>query len=249
MTKMGKVPGQQNKNKKLIGEGLKLWLRLPRKRISKKEWEAAKWRWEFMRLNEYYQKEYRDREKREAPKVLPQRNRWVLGEWLDPDLSFKELYEQCYQQVLELDKEDIEPKEAAEFLLFNILGGPYYYNDAPAVTPQLSIQGPEGKETEIVGLHINTSAPDKQIIEEVMEYVIKDRASKNITQKIKREKPQWMKYKRYLEVLELKRQGYTHEEISDKLFPDLDLDSARTKVSRNLESARLLINGGYKKIK
>lgn len=244
-----KAPDQQNTSKKSNGEALKLWLRFPRKRISKREEEVVKWRWEFMRLNEDYQKEYRDIEKRGEPKLLPHRNKWGIGEWIDPNLSFKELCEQCYQQVLELDKENIEPKEAARFLLFNRLGGPYYYSDVPAVTPQISIQDPEAKDTEIVGLHINTSAPNEQIIEEVMEYVKKERASKNIAQKIKREKPQWTKYKRYLKLLDLKRQGYTHEEISDKLFPDLDLDSARTKVSRNLESARLLINGGYKKIK
>ena len=54
---------------------------------------------------------------------LPQSNEWGLGEWIDPNLSFEELYELSHQEILKLNMEAEDNEEASKFLLLERLFG------------------------------------------------------------------------------------------------------------------------------
>jgi len=230
--------------------------------FSDRQWSAAKWRWEFLRLNEDYKRDFKQSKDRgEKSKAVVVAAKWGLRELIDPNLNFKDICgEYDTRDSYGLSEKEIKYKiiEKLGGFDFDFIG----VGIAPLENLKLSntYQWNDFKRdllatSNALVLVIDISLPDEQIRDEVIEWVREYRAfvsseySKAIPQQINKDKLQWSKYETWIKIWELKQQGYTHEDIADELFPGQDLDTARTRVSRNLHSIRKLINGGYRAIK
>ena len=245
---MGKISNQQDKK-------IPKFFNPYENKISERKLKILKWRWEFMRRNEDYQKEYQSIiEEQGKIGPLPSINNWGLGEWINPNLSFDELYEQCCQEALaEFKGDDIDHKGAAEYALFNRLGG---FNDPGyTIVPQFIALDPECRNNKLVGFGINdVSTPDTDIIEEIMKWIRKERLRQNLPQKIDRKKPKWEKYDQYIEdyvdIMELKEKGWSNPKIIEELWGELiDYDTGNKRIRRAIKKVEGLIKGGYGKIK
>jgi hypothetical protein len=234
---------------------LEIWLNSPRIRISDREWISAKWRWEFVRLNEDYQREYEEIEKSGKPRVLPQDHRWGFGEWLDPKSNFEDLYEQTLREVKELGFKGLDSQEAAKFLLLEKLGGPSYRAISPEVIASIDEDG--NLETEVIALRVHFGFPASEIKQQVERWI--DEYSTRL--KKKKLAWDWDKLPDYYNAISLNKQGKSAEEIAQSMFPepdplsddesvpDLNQDSVVRNVYRDLKKGKKLVDGGYMEIR
>lgn len=244
-------------NKKYNNEFLELELKRPGLPITDRQWRCAKWRWEFIRLNDEYKKESSQilTPHSGLSKIMPQfHKKWGIGEWLDANLSFEELYEKTYEEISELNIEDLDIREAARKRLvtnfFDLSFGPI----------SIAIPGPS---TTPFTITIDPYSPDTEIIEEVKK-LLKEFRSKPI------KKPKWGGSTLELchQAITLKNKNKTVEEIAEIMFPasdnktahdlyemsgdekiqDSNLDSDVRRVYRLLKTAEELIKGGHRQI-
>ena len=85
-----------------------IFLGIPRAKVSEREWRAARYRWEFLRLNPDYERDYKRSKKNAVAEYHP---KWGVAEWLGPDLSFDELY----KKIVTIHASDVLGKEGFEY--------------------------------------------------------------------------------------------------------------------------------------
>jgi hypothetical protein len=91
-----------------MSKELEIYLKFPRLEITSREWEAAKWRWEFLRLNDEHKKEYPGSKSQRKPIIPFQATRWGNTAWLNPNLSFEELHKEVMEEVKAIESQDID---------------------------------------------------------------------------------------------------------------------------------------------
>lgn len=224
--------------------------------FSDRQLEVAKWRWAFIRLDNKYQEDFKRWQNTGRDIVIAAK--WGLRELIDPKLTFEDICKEYeapeYADVSERKK---------EYWIIEKLGGLEFDFIGIGITPLEDVKLSKSYDWDdlrrdylkanAIILIIDIALPDSQIEAEVMEWVRKYRGlvssnySRDIPQKIEDAKFSWERYKTYLKVWELKQQGHKHEEIADELFPDVDLDSARVRITRNLKSIKNFIGPPYRK--
>jgi hypothetical protein len=219
--------------------------------FSSRQWEAVKWRWAFIRLDNKYQEDFKRWQNTGRDIVIAAK--WGLRELIDPKLTFEDI---CKEY--ETPEYANVSKSKKEYWIIEKLGGLEFDFIGIGITPLEDVRLSKSYDwDEIKRDHLNANAiiliiditlPDSQIEAEVMEWVKKYRALKDIPLKKSMEKLQPSKYPQYLEIWKLNQQGYTHEEIADQLFLDEEeLESISVKISRNLKSIKNFIGGPYRK--
>jgi hypothetical protein len=227
----------QKQSKKLLYETLSK--QFPESSISEDQIERARWRWEFLRLNENYI------EKCLAFKVktfliLQQQNEFKTFSWINPKLSFDEIL-QIVRDDLKGVKVDDKDKAIRLFALhhFGLLSQP-----ATAILET---------HTDTIKIQINLNAPDRQIAKEVAEILKERRAA------IEKDRP-LKKLAEYHQAHLLHQAGKTYKEIADIMFPppdplsdddsmvEVNEDAAMKSVGRYIQEAKKLIEGGYQHI-
>jgi hypothetical protein len=232
-----------------MSKELELYLKFPRLEITNREWEAAKWRWEFLRLNDEYRKEYPGLENQREPIILPQATRWGNTAWLNPNLSFEELHKGVVEKLQKIELKNFDAEDASKYLLLQHLGltdrAVYNVENMPCLAG-------EGR----LNLLIDLDYPDNEIKEQVMAWVAKYRELIKKTRNWK-----WANLPLYYKAIFLKKSGKTPNEIADIMFPgpdpfsddesqpEEDLDAVMRKVFRYIETGKKLVEGEYRKIK
>jgi len=221
--------------------------------FSDRQLEVAKWRWAFIRLDNNYQRDFNQWNRRDTTRGIVIAAKWNLRELIDPKLPFEDICKEYeapeYANVTRKQK---------QYWIIEKLGGLEFDFIGIGITPLEDVKLSKSYDWDdlrrdylkanAIMLIIDITLPDSQIEEEVMEWVKKYRAFKDIPLQINREKLQPSKYSQYLEIWKLNQQGYTHEETADQLFPDEEeLDSISVKISRNLKSIKNFIGGPYRK--
>jgi hypothetical protein len=214
-----------NQSKKLLYDTLSP--QFPESSISEDILERARWRWEFIRLNENY------RNKCQALKVetfliTPQENEFGIS-WTNPDLSFDE--------VLQIVRDDLagvpvdNKDKAVRFFVLSYFG----FLSQPAA----AVIGETGNRITVT---INLDSPDNKILQEVAEILKTRRAV------IGRGRP-FKKLAEYHRAFSLHQAGKTYEEIEGIMAQDEALSDVREiNVSRLIREARKLIKGDYRNI-
>jgi len=224
--------------------------------FSDRQLEVAKWRWAFIRLDNKYQEDFNQWQNTSRDIVIAAR--WNLRELINPKLTFEDICKE-YEAP---EYADI-PEEQKKYWIIEKLGGLEFDFIGIGITPLEDVKLSKSYDWDdlkrdylkanAIILIIDITLPDSQIESEVMEWVKKYRAfvssryPRDIPQKIEDTKFSWEKYKTYLKVWELKQEGYKHKEIADGLFPNIDPDIARVRITRNLKSIRNFIGGPYKR--
>lgn len=240
-------PGHDGDGK--MSKELKIYLKIPRLKITNREWQAAKWRWEFLRLNDEYNKEYPGLKNQRKPIICPTKTRWGTSSWLNPGMSFEELHKETMDEIQAIESKDLDAEDASKYLLLQHLGvtdrAVYNVENMPSM-------GGEGR----LNLHINLEYPDNEIKDQVMAWVAKYSEQIN--------KPRgliWKNLPLYHQAISLMMSGKTSNEIADIMFPgpdpfsyddslpEDDLDAVMRKVFRYIKNGEALVNGEYLNIK
>jgi hypothetical protein len=237
----------QKQSKKLLYETLSK--QFPESSISEDQIERARWRWEFLRLNEGYRKKCLDL-KVETILITPQQNEFGTS-WVNPKLSFDEVL-QIVRDGLKGVKVDDKDKAIRFFALhhFGLLS-----------QPAVGIVGEQGN---TIGLQINLNLPDRQILKEVAEILTTRRAA------IGKGRP-FKKLAEFHRAYILNREYGSKTKVARIMFPEPEYsadeisedDSAQMeeadrhitapeaaikRVERYLKEAKKLIEGGYRHI-
>jgi hypothetical protein len=229
-------------------KGLEIYLKFPRIEITSREWEAAKWRWEFLRLNEEYKKEYPGLKNQRKPIMVPTTTRWGTFAWLNPSLSFEELHKDAAEEIQAIKSHDLDIEDASKCLLLQYLGLP------ERAVHNIIERWPASEDR--LNLLINLAYPDNEIKDQVMAWVAKHR------EQIKKSKNwKWDNLILYYKAISLKKSGKTSNEIADIMFPGPDpfsddesspednLDAVMRKVFRYIKTGEKLVKGEYINIK
>ena len=94
---------------------------ISKKSIDETQLERARWRWEFLRLNDDYIKDCSNL--KEDIEQLPTHNNYGLSCWINPELTFDEFLKNIADHISDSDYDNIDKDEALGILQFLIWVG------------------------------------------------------------------------------------------------------------------------------
>ena len=214
---------------------------IPKKSIDETQLERAKWRWEFLRLNDEYIKDCPNWIE-QISDPLPCQNKYGIFCWINPELTFDQYLNCIADEISKVKSESLDKDLVTRWLAIHNMGGPFL--------DCVSIMDAEGFG---VTLSINLLAPDEEIKEIISSILVERRG------KISKRRPQ-KTLENCLKAVALKKAGKTPNEIAAIMFPqpdpfsddgsvwELDEDAVMRKVFRYIKQGEQLVNGGYRDI-
>ena len=224
--------------------------------LTKREKLCLKYRWEFLRRNKEYQKDYRyitinlkvaDIIRNQYPKHLVNEALSILSKWdllnpIPPGLSFNAL--------LESDKK--LKSFHMDSLFVNDFAIDMYDSPDSLSQKDLYIKG------SLVRIYVNMRFPKEKILDEFELLVDKwQKPLKKMMKKVFHDKPekrlQINQYEKYLKVYDSHRKGMSMSQLAKKFYPGYiessGKDYAERKILRDINGCLRLIHGGYKQIR
>lgn len=226
--------------------------------------EAFRYRWEFLRLNPDYRKDYEVWKKFKKPSWDTPKSPFLsmIKKYGFPPLDYKKNYEELSKDVEKyfnrkrsnLSFKQEEQRKAYEW--FRVAG-------CPTIVDYMDDKGLEKDEnnplykSEHISLTVNLEYPKEIILKEVGNWVdlFKWVVSETESEKGRQRKTSYKKYNKYLIIYDLvKNEGKKYKEIVDIAFKeDINKDKGQdgliVKAKRQFKEAERLVMGGYKEIK
>ncbi len=224
--------------------------------LTKREKLCLKYRWEFLRRNREYQKDYRyitinlkvaDIIRNQYPKHLVNEALSILSKWdllnpIPPGLSFNALLESD-KKLKSFHMDSLSVNDFAIDM----------YDSPDSLSPKdLYIKG------SLVRIYVNMRFPKEKILDEFELLVDKwQKPLKKMMKKVFHDKPekglQLNQYEKYLKVYDHYKKGMSMTKLAKKFYPGYvessGKDYAERKVLRDLNGCLRLIHGGYKQIR
>ena len=224
--------------------------------LTKREAFCLKYRWEFLRRNREYQKDYRyitinlkvtDIIRNKYPKHLVDEALDVLSKWdllnpIPPGLSFNDLL----KGDKKLKSFHIDSLSVNDFAI------DIYDSPDSLSQKDLYVKG------SLVKMYVNMRFPKEKILDEFELLVDQwQKPLKKMMKKVFRDKPQKRlqlnQYEKYLKVYDDYKRGMSMAKLAKKFYPGYiessGKDYAERKVLRDLNGCLRLIHGGYKQIR
>jgi hypothetical protein len=236
-------------------QALKFILNQPKLTVSDIQWDRARLSWDFLRLNSDYKSECESLGIVKISESLPQHNEWGLAVWINPNLSFDDLFKIANKEVSGLGLEENNKIEASKFMVLHYLG-----RDLSQAVQRIDSQFG-------VVFKIDPNAPDSQIIKELKEWL------KKLRGEVKKDRERTTLTQCYQAITLKLLHKKTKKEIADIMFPepdfssenaavpdlykmtgeddeisDLNEEATMKKINRYLKIGNDLVNGGYKDI-
>lgn len=224
--------------------------------LTNREKLCLKYRWEFLRRNKEYQKDYRyitinlkvaDIIRNQYPKRLVDEALSILSKWdllnpIPPGLSFNDLLESD-KKLKSFHMDSLSVNDFAIDI----------YDSPDSLSPKdLYIKG------SLVRIYVNMRFPKEKILDEFELLVDKwQKPLKKMLKKLPHSKPekrlQLNQYEKYLKVYDHYKKGISMAKLAKKFYPGYvessGKDYAERKVLRDLNGCLRLIHGGYKQIR
>lgn len=224
--------------------------------LTKREMLCLKYRWEFLRRNKEYQKDYAyitgtlkviDIIRNKYPEPLVSRVLKILTKWdllnpIPPKLPFTDLLKSD-QKLKSFHMDSLFVKDFAIDM----------YDSPDSLSPhKLYING------SMVKMYVDMKFPKEKILDEFE--LLVDRWQKPLKKMIKKlpnsdpeKRLQISQYEKYLKVYDCHRKGISMAQLAKKFYPGYmessGKDYAERKVLRDINGCLRLIHGGYKQIR